>query len=80
MTFSFRNINFVHSRYGTYYALLFGCLGLKFLLEDTVSIEFWLRFEPKIRPTRLAIIFLLITARAERKVRLCVKLFDFFRG
>ena len=46
----------------------------------TVSIEFWLRFEAQIRPTRLAINFLLITARAERNVRLCVKLFDFFRG
>jgi len=45
----------------------------------TVSTEFWLRFEPQIRPTRLAINFLLITVRAERKVRLCVKLFDFFR-
>ena len=44
----------------------------------TVSIEFWLRFEPQIRPTRLAISFLLITARAERKIRSCVKLFDFF--
>jgi len=46
----------------------------------TVSIEFWLRFEAQIRPTRLAINFLLITARVERKVCLCVKLFDFFRG
>ena len=46
----------------------------------TVSIEFWLRFEPQIRPTRLAINFLFVTARAERKVRLCVKLFDSFRG
>jgi len=45
---------------------------------STVSIEFWLIFEPQICPTRLAINFLLITARAERKVRLCVKLFDFF--
>jgi len=43
-----------------------------------VSIEFLLRFEPQIHPTRLAINILLITARAERKVRLCVKLFDFF--
>jgi len=33
--------------------------------------EFWLRFEPQIRPTRLAINFLLITVRAKRKVRLC---------
>jgi len=46
----------------------------------TVSIEFCLRFEAQICPTRLAINFLFITARAERKVRLCVKLFDFFRG
>ena len=45
-----------------------------------MSIEFWLRFEAQIRPTRLAINFLLITARAERKFRLCAKLFHFFRG
>jgi len=36
-----------------------------------VSTEFWLRFELQIRPTRCAINFLFITARAERKV-LCV--------
>jgi len=46
----------------------------------TVSIEFWLRFESQIRPTRLTINFLFVTARAEGKVHLCVKLFDFFRG
>jgi len=46
----------------------------------TVSTEFWLRFEPQICPKRLTINLLFITARAERKVRLCVKLFDFFRG
>ena len=45
----------------------------------TVSIEFWMRFEPQIRPTRLTINLLFVTARVERKVRLCVKLFDFFR-
>jgi len=44
----------------------------------TVSIEFWLRFEAQIRPTRLAIHFLFITARAGRKVRLCVKTVWFF--
>jgi len=43
-----------------------------------VCIEFWLRFERGIRPTRFSIIFFIITARVERKVRLCVKLFDFF--
>jgi len=46
----------------------------------TVSIEFWMRFVPQIRPTRLGLNFLLITVRAERNVRSCVKLFDFFRG
>ena len=46
----------------------------------TVSTEFWMRFEPQIRPTGLAINFLFITARAERKVRVCVKLFHSFRG
>ena len=46
----------------------------------TLSAEFWLRFEPQIRPTGLAINFLFVTARAERKVRLCAKLFDSFRG
>jgi len=46
----------------------------------TVSTEFWLRLEPQIRPTRSTINFLFITAKAERNVRLCVKLFDFFRG
>ena len=43
-----------------------------------LSNEFWLRFKPQIRPTRFAINFLIITTRAERKVRLCVKLFDFY--
>jgi len=46
----------------------------------TVCIEFWRRFEPQIRPTRLTINFLSVTTRAERKPRFCVKLFDFFRG
>jgi len=40
-------------------------------------LRFWLRFEPQIRPTRLARSFLLITARAERQVLSCVKLFFF---
>ena len=44
----------------------------------SVSVEFWLRFEPKICPTRLAINFLFITVRAERKVRLCAKPVWFF--
>ena len=46
----------------------------------TMSIGFWLRFEAQIRPTRWAINFLLITAKAERKVRLCVNWLIFFVG
>jgi len=46
----------------------------------TVSTEFRLRFEPQIGPTRLVINFLFITSKAKRKVRLCVKVFYFFRG
>ena len=46
----------------------------------TVSIVFWVIFEPQILPTRLETNFLLITVRAERKVHLCVKLFDFYHG
>ena len=51
-----------------------------YLTFVTVSVEFWLRFEPQISPTKMAIYFLFITARAERKVRLCAKQFEFFRG
>ena len=80
-TFWFRKTSFVHSRSGTQCALLHGSFGMKFFETFvTVSIEFWLKLEPQIRPTRLTINFLFITVRAERKVRLCVKLFDFFRG
>ena len=77
----FRKTTFVHSglRLTTPYSQ--GVLVWNFYQTFvTVSIEFWKRFKAQIRPTRLAIIFLLITAKAERKVRLCVKLFDFFRG
>ena len=41
-----------------------------------MSVDIWLRFEPQISPTRLEINFLFITARAERKIRLCAKLFN----
>jgi len=43
-----------------------------------VCAEFWLSFDPQIRPTRFAINFLFNTARGERKVCLCLKLFYFF--
>jgi len=63
----------------THYSL--GVFGWNFYHTFlTVSIQFWPRVESQIRPIRWAINFSLITARAERKVCLCVKLFDFFRG
>ena len=43
-----------------------------------MSIEFWMRFEPHIRPTKLTINFLLITVKAERKLRLCENVCFFF--
>jgi len=43
-----------------------------------VSTEFRLRFETQIRPRGFAINFVSVTVRPERKVRLCLKLFDFF--
>ena len=46
----------------------------------TMCIDFWLRFDAQIRPTRLAISILFITAKAETKVRLCLNLINFFRG
>jgi len=46
----------------------------------TVFVDYSLRFEPQIHPTRLVINFLFITANAERKARLCVKLFYFLMG
>jgi len=55
-----------------------GLVWIFYLTFVIDSIEFWLRFESRIRPTRLTINILLITVRAERKVCLCAKLFDFF--
>jgi len=77
----FRKTSFVHSRSGTYYALLLRILVWNFYQSFIIgSTEFWVRFEPQICPMGFAISFLFITARVEWKVRLCVKLFDFFRG
>ena len=50
-SFYFQKTNFVKSRSVTYYALLLGLLVWNFYqMFFTVSIEFWLRFEPQIRP------------------------------
>jgi len=56
-----------------------GLLVWKFYQTFVIlCIEFWLRFEPQIRPTRFSINFFIITTRVERMVRLCMKQFDFF--
>ena len=58
-----------------------GLLVWKFYLTFLiVCIEFWLRFESQIRPTRFSTNFLFITARVERNVRLCVNCLTFFLG
>jgi len=77
----FRKTSFVHSRSWTYNALLLHILVWNFYQSFIiVSTKFWIRFEPQIRPPGFAISFLFVTTRAEWMVRLCVKLFDFFRG
>jgi len=43
-----------------------------------VCVEFWMRFEPQIKNHKICNNFLFITAKVERKVPLCVKLFGFF--
>jgi len=44
MTFCFQKTSFVHSRYGTYYALILGCFGLKFL-PDVRHCVYWVLAE-----------------------------------
>jgi len=79
-TFCFRKNSFVHSLglgLTTPYSL--GILVWIFYQTFVIlPIEFWPIFETQIRPTRFVINFLFITVKAERKVRLCVKLFYFF--
>ena len=77
--FVLKRNNFVYSRSGAYYTLFLVLLVWNYYQTFViVCIEFWLRFEPQIRPTRFVINFLFITARTGRKVRLFVKLFWFF--
>ena len=79
--FFFWRTGFVHSRSGTYCALLFGYFGMKFL-PDIRNCVYWVLAEiwapdssHKIRNK-----FFIHHCRAERKVRSCVKLFDSFLG
>ena len=73
-TFCFRKTSFVHSRSGTYYALLLGCLCLKFLpvvryCVCWVLAEIWCPDSSHKIDNKFFI-----------DVLLYVKLFDFFRG
>ena len=79
-TFCFRKTSFVHSRSRTYYALLLGYFGLEFLPEIRHFV-YWVLAEiwAPILSHKIGNKFLFIIARVERKVRLCLKLFDFFR-
>jgi len=78
-TFCFRKTSFVQSRTGTYYALLlrYFCLDC---LPDIGHCVYWILakiWDPNLSHT-ICNNFLSVTARPERKVRLCLKLFDFF--
>ena len=77
--FFFRKTNFVYSRSRTYYALRLGYFGLRFL-PDIRHWVYWVLdgIWALDSSQKIGNKFLFITARAERKDRLCVKLFDFF--
>jgi len=79
MTFCFRKTGFVQSRSGSCYALFLGSFGMK-ILPDIHHCVYWVLAEiwAQICPTRFSVNFLFIIARVEKKVRLCLKLFDFF--
>jgi len=79
MTFCFWKTGFLHSRSGTYYALLLGSFGLKYLPDIQhcvcwVSAEIW---APNSSHKICNKIFI-HHSKAKRKVCLCVQLFDFF--
>jgi len=77
--FCFWKTCFCHSRSGTYYALFLEYSGLKFL-PHVCHCVYWVLGEiwaPN-SSHKIENNFLFITVMAIRKVRLCVKLFDFF--
>jgi len=77
--FCFWKTSFVHLDLGLTTSYSLGILVWNFYQTFvTMSIEFWLRLDSQIHPTRFTINCLFTTARAERKLDLCVKLFDFF--
>jgi len=79
MTFCSRKTGFAHSRSRTYCVLLLGYFGLK-LLPDIRHCAYWVVVEiwAQTRPTRFAINFLFITARAKRKVRFVCEIVWYF--
>jgi len=79
MTFFFQKTCFVHFRSGTYYALLLGCFGLKHL-ADVRHCVYWVLVEIWALDSSHQTGNILFIVRPGGKVRLCVKLFDFYRG
>jgi len=77
----FSETSFVHSRSGTYYALLLGYFGMKFL-PDVRHCVYWVLAETWAPDSSQEIgnKFFIHHCKGWRNVCLCVKLFDFFRG
>jgi len=80
-TFCFWKTCFVHSLSGTYHALLLGYFGLKFL-PDVRHCVCWVLAEIWVSDSshKMGNKFFNHHCQGERKVRLCAKLLDFFRG
>ena len=79
MTFCFRKTSFVHSRSGTYYALLLGYFGMKFLPDIRHNV-YWVLADiwAPIFSHKIGNKFLFIIVRVERKVRLTWNCLIFF--
>ena len=78
-TFGFRKTSFVHSQSGTYYSLLLGYFGLKFL-SDICHCGHWVLSEiwALTSSHKICNRFFIHHCQGWKNVRLCVKLFDFF--
>ena len=79
--FCFQKTSFVHFRSGNYYALLLGYFSMKFLPNILHCVNWVLSkiWDPNLFH-RICNKFFIHPCQARRKVRLCLKLFDFFLG
>ena len=79
--FCFLKTSFVHSRSGTYYAVLLECFGLS-LLPDILHYVYQVLTEISAPDSSHKIDnkFFIDHCQSWKKVRSCVKLFNFFRG